>query len=138
MAEGLFRKLIGAKAKEYSGASAGVSAVDGFPASPETVRAMKEEGVDVSDHQSQRLTPELIRGAHKIIVMERFHRDWVLGQVPDAGPKTALLTDFVSKELRTRTPDIDIPDPIRMSESFYKNVLIVIRDGVANLVKSLS
>ena len=136
MAEGLFRKLIGAKASDYSAASAGISAVDGFPPSEPTVRALKDQGIDVTDHQSQRLSSELVNDAHKVIVMEKMHRDWVLELVPDAAEKTELLTQYSSKQT-SRLSDIDIPDPIRMSESFYKNVLTVIRECVQNFIKTL-
>ncbi len=136
MAEGLFRKLANAKAGEYTAASAGIGATDGFPATQETVRAMKAEGVDMSGHQSRRLTAEMIRSAHKILAMEMMHKQWILDLVPEARDKVQLLAEYSSKE-QHRLSDINIPDPIRMSESFYKNVLTVIRDCVANLVKTL-
>lgn len=136
MAEGLFRKHIGTKAKEYVGTSAGTGAGDGFPPSEPTITAMRHEGVDVSEHQSQRLTPEIIKDAHLILVMEKMHRDAVLQMDPKAKSKTHLLTEFATKD-KSRFSDIEIPDPIRMSDSFYKNVLIAIRDCIVNLVKTL-
>ena len=137
MAEGLFRKWVGPKAKEYAAFSAGISAIGGMAASPETVRVMLEEGVDVSDHHSQHLTADRVRSAHKILVMERMHRDWVLGISPESMDKVHLLTDYASKELKMKTPDIDIPDPIRSSDGFYKDVLNVIKDCVKNFIKTL-
>ncbi|HTL71612.1 MAG TPA: low molecular weight protein arginine phosphatase [Candidatus Eisenbacteria bacterium] len=135
MAEGIFRKLIGAKAAEYSVSSAGISALDGFPATQETVDVMRGEGVDVSDHQSQRLRPEMVQLADRIFVMETIHRDWILRMAPGAAGKTFLLTEFASRDELEGSPDI--PDPIRMSPNFYKNVLAVIRRCVENVVKNL-
>ena len=126
MAEGLFRKIVGDRIREFSVASAGVSAADGFPATQETVVVMKEEGVDVSRHRSQRLTPQMIREADRIFVMEKMHRDMVLELVPEAKDKISLLTE-----------EQDIPDPIRMSGLFYRNVLSSIRDSVGKIVEGL-
>lgn len=136
MAEGLFRKYIGEKAKDYAVLSAGTGAADGFPPSEPTVNAMRQEGVDVTEHQSQRLTLDIIRQAHLLIVMEKMHKDFILQMDPKAKSKVHLLTEFSSKD-KNRFSDIDIPDPIRMSESFYKNVLAAIRDGVVNFIKTL-
>jgi protein-tyrosine-phosphatase len=135
MAEGLFRKLIGPRASEYAVSSAGISAMDGFGATTETIDVMRGEGVDVSDHQSQRLRPEMVETADKIFVMEKIHRDWILRLSPGAASKTHLLTEFAPKDELAGSPDI--PDPIRMSPNFYKNVLAVIRRCVENVVKTL-
>ena len=135
MAEGLFRKLIGDRASEYLVSSAGISAQDGYEASPETVNVMQEEGIDVTDHQSQRLRFETIESADRIFVMEKMHKEWILRMSPQSAGKVHLLTEFADKDEFTGTPDI--PDPIRMSPNFYKNVLAVIRRCIENLVKTL-
>ena len=135
MAEGLFRKRVEDRLDDFSVSSAGVGAIEGMSATPETIQAMSEEGVDVSEHRSQRLTPERVREADEIFVMERIHRDWVLRLVPEAGAKVHLLTEYASPD--NRAQDIDIPDPIRMSGHFYKNVLSVIRDCVENIADEL-
>ncbi len=136
MAEGLCRKLLGDRAKDYYVSSAGVSAIEDFSATEETVRVMKEAGVDVSYHRSQRLSAELVDKADKIIVMEQFHRDCVLHLSPSAKDKVFLLSDFFS-EGHGAHRHVDIPDPIRMSGHFYKNVLEIISKCVKNLVESL-
>ena len=125
MAEGLFRKIAGERLHEFTVASAGVSAPEGFPATQETVDAMKEEGVDITRHRSQRLTLQMVREADKIFVMEKMHRDMVLQLAPEAKHKISLLTDD------------DIPDPIRMSGLFYRNVLSTIRDALKKIVEGL-
>ncbi|MBI3252574.1 MAG: low molecular weight protein arginine phosphatase [Candidatus Omnitrophica bacterium] len=131
MAEGLFKKIAGGRAGEFAVGSAGVAAVDGFPPTDETVRAMKEEGVDVSGHRTRRLTPERIKAADRILVMEKMHKDWILRIAPDSEKKVFLLTEFSSEGKE------GIPDPIRMSDYFYKNTLATIRDCVTNLVKKI-
>ena len=137
MAEGLFRKFVEDRVEDFIVESAGISAMDGFPPTDQTIRVMKEEGVDVSDHLSQRLTLEMIEASHKIFVMEKFHKDWILRYAPEAEPKVMLLTEFSSKAGNGHMGDIDIPDPIQMSEHFYKNILTIIRQCVQKIAENL-
>lgn len=136
MAEGLFKKLTQDRAGEFEVSSAGISAIDGFPASPETIKAMKAEGVDVSGHVSRRLTVDMVRTSDKLFVMETMHKDWILRFVPEAKSKVFLLTDFHAPAYED-TGDVDIPDPIQMSDSFYQNVLSVISDCLEKIAQSL-
>ena len=136
MAEGLFKKFVEGRSGKFSVSSAGISAVDGFPATEETVRVMREAGADVSNHQSRRLTLEMIKSADKIFVMERFHKDWVLRLAPEADDKVMLLTEY-SKKGDGFAAEIDIPDPIRMSDHFYQNIMSIIRDCVKKIAESL-
>ncbi|PIU40480.1 MAG: low molecular weight protein arginine phosphatase [Candidatus Omnitrophica bacterium CG07_land_8_20_14_0_80_50_8] len=136
MAEGLFKKLTQARANDFEVSSAGISAIDGFPASPETLEVMKTEGVDVSGHVSRRLNAEMVRAADKIFVMEKTHRDWIVRFVPEAKDKLFLMTDFYAPAYE-HTGCVDIPDPIQMSDSFYQNVLSMIRDCLEKIVQSL-
>lgn len=126
MAEGLLKKLAKAKGLHLKVSSAGVAAMDGYPATQETVDVMKkEEGVDMSGHQSRRLTLLMVEEADKIFVMETLHKDWVLRMAPASENKVFLLADM------------DIPDPIRMPGSFYKNVLGMIRGALEKILEDL-
>lgn len=117
--------------------SAGTSAIDGFPATDETIRVLKEEeGIDMSAHRSRRLTEELILGSDRIFVMEQVHRDWILVLVPQAAKKVFLLTELVSDDDYVKSR-MDVPDPIRMSDDFYKNVFGVIRACVKKIADQL-
>ena len=136
MAEGLFRHAVSEQADRFLVGSAGVSALDGYPASPETVKVMKEEGIDVSAHRSRHLTAAMVRMADKIFVMEQMHRDAILQSWPEAGEKVRLLTEY-SPEARERSMEIDIPDPIRMPDGFYHNVFRVIRDCVMRVAEEM-
>jgi protein-tyrosine phosphatase len=136
MAEGLLKKYLKDRADEFDISSAGISAMDGLPASPETIKVMKNEGVDVSAHRSRRLNTELVAESHKIFVMQKMHKDWILRFVPEAKQKVFLLTEFHRPDYGNLT-EADIPDPIQMSDSFYENVLKVIRDCVAKIAESL-
>lgn len=121
---------------EFKVNSAGISTMDGFPASPETVEVMKSEGIDVTSHRSQQLTPDMVHAADKIFVMEKGHKDWILRFAPDAKNKVFLMTEFHAANDGI-SGEADIPDPIRMSDSFYQNVLMVIRNCTKKIIESL-
>ncbi len=137
MAEGIFSKMAAVNPGAFIYGSAGVSAIDGYPPTSQTIQAMKEEeGIDVSAHRSRRLTGSMIREADKIFVMEAVHRDAILRFFPEAKNKVFLLKEFCG-EPGAGPEDLDIPDPIRMSDFFYKNVLYVIRDCLRKLIERL-
>lgn len=138
MAEGLLKKRLDAAVPgHFTVLSAGISAIDGFPATAETIKVLKdEEGIDMSAHRSQRLTEELIFSAEKVFVMEQIHRDWTLALAPQAAKKVFLLTEFVSDDDYVKSR-MDVPDPIRMSGDFYKNVFGVIRACVKKIADQL-
>ena len=137
MAEGLFKKLTDVLPGRFTVLSAGTAAIDGFPASAETIKVLKdEEGIDMASHRSRRLTEALILGSDKIFVMEQVHKDWVLALVPEAAKKVFLLTEFVSDDDYVKSR-MDVPDPIRMSGNFYKNVFGVIRACVKKIADQM-
>lgn len=136
MAEGLFKKIVEDRSDEFQVGSAGVGAIDGYPASTETLKVMREHGIDMSGHQSRHLTAAMVRLADKIFVMEQMHKEAVLRQWPEAREKVHLLTEY-SGDSRQRSMEIDIPDPIRMPDNFYKNVFQVIRDCVKRIAAEM-
>ena len=137
MAEGLFKKLTEGRECEFTVSSAGISAINGFPPTKETIDVMKEEGMDVSSHLSRRLTKDLIDVADKIIVMEDVHKDFILRMSPQAMSKTFLITDFHIESLGAAN-ESGVQDPIRMSEDFYRGTLWAIRECIRDIIEALS
>lgn len=133
MAEGFLRHLSDEMKLGMEVSSAGVGALDGYPATEETIKTMREYGIDMTGHQSQRITREMAKKADAIFVMETFHRQAIIKQWPDLAPKVHLLAEYAKAQMPWGN-EIDIPDPIRMSSSFYQNVSRVIRDCVRGLV----
>ena len=134
MAEAYFRHLVADHSSEFLIGSAGVGAMDGYPASQETVRVMREHGIDVSKHQSRKITSAMVRTADKIFVMEAMHKEVILRSWPEAGEKVHLLTEYSVDDFK-KSLEIDIPDPIRMTDNFYDNVFQVIRECVAHIAE---
>ena len=74
MAEGLFQHRMG-KRLEVRVASAGIGAMEGFPASENAVEVMAELGIDISNFYSQSLRSELVQQADFIFTMTRQQQD---------------------------------------------------------------
>lgn len=86
MAEGLLKTLLAEQLgcdpseleeRGYKITSAGTAAIDGAPATPEAVRAMKEKGIEISGHQSSALTAEMVRQSQTILTMTEAHSQTV-------------------------------------------------------------
>jgi len=71
--------------------SAGVAAMNGSPASAESIQSMTEVGLDLKDHASQQLTPLLARDADWILTMTNSHRDAIIQTWPQWINKTTVL-----------------------------------------------
>lgn len=111
MAEGLFRhalaKRIGCKPGELEDRgvavmSAGIAAMLGGRAAAEAVEVLSRSGIDISAHESQPLTEQLVRHADFVLAMTRSHRKAILAEWPEAEPRVRLLS----------VDGADVPDPI--------------------------
>ena len=116
--------------------SAGVVAIDGMPASRETVRTLQHKGIDVSGHMAQRLTDQMIRDASLILVMEQMHTDEILQRVPEARGKLHLLKAFGVPN-QARDENVNIPDPIGKPPEVYEGCLAAIEEAMERVIQSL-
>ncbi len=101
MAEGLLINLIQNDSGLLSGIevqSAGTLAyVEGAPASNSSVIIMKEYGIDITHHRAQAVNSRLVEWADLVLVMEPYHRSYILNNFPDVIRKTHLLTTYVGE-----------------------------------------
>ena len=116
--------------------SAGVFAIEGMPASKETVALLQREGVDVSGHMARLLSNERIRSAALIFVMESFHRDEILRRAPDAKPKVHLLKAF--RHPQPADDDGGIPDPMGKPLEVYEVCFAAVKDSVERIAQALT
>ena len=117
--------------------SAGVFAIEGMPASKETVRLLQQEGVDYSGHMARRLSDHLIRQADWIFVMEPLHREEILRRVPEAKGKARLLKTFGLSEPLPDEQAI-VPDPIGKPAEVYEICFATIREAVERVAQVLA
>jgi protein-tyrosine-phosphatase len=100
--------------------SAGVAAVPGCAPSPEAVEVMREEGLDISRHESQPLTEQLVRHADAILTMTAGQRQMVIDRWPEAAARTFQLLSDGS----------DIVDPIGGAVGAYRHCAEQIKTGI--------
>ena len=117
--------------------SAGVFAMDGMSASRETARLLTQEGIDVSGHMARSLTPEMVRQADLLFVMELFQQEEVLRRVPGAQGKVHLLRAFGRPAGWASGGLTDIPDPIGKPAEGYEACLATIREDVERVAQHL-
>jgi protein-tyrosine phosphatase len=128
MAEGLLKhKLadhIGCSVDEldrhgFEVRSAGTFAGEGAPATPEAVRAMADRGIDISDHQSSPVHPEVLESAAIVLAMTRSHQQQLEAVMPDSSSRCHLVCG-----------DEDVPDPIGGTSEVYSACLEQIAQGL--------
>jgi protein-tyrosine-phosphatase len=126
LAEALARRIAERLALPVVVGSAGTSARDDGPASALAVQAAGEAGVDLSTHRARLLTPEVLREADLILVMEPSHRQFVLVLAPEAEAWTHLLRDYAEGTSSGRA----LADPVGGSLELYRSTLLEIESLV--------
>ncbi len=108
--------------------SAGSSAGDGDPMTPESAKALKAMGIDVKgDHQSRGLTRQMISDADVIFTMTAQHAKQIRSMDPSAADKIKLLD-----------PDgNDVPDPIGASQAVYTRTAERLRELIRKRLAEL-
>ncbi len=101
-------------------ASAGISAYPGQPASEGSLEVAAELDLDLTLHESTPLTPELVERADRIYCLGQNHLQAILAEVPDAGPKLAML----------RPDRLDVADPYGCDIKAYRRARDEIRAAV--------
>lgn len=112
--------------------SAGTGAVRGAPASADAVIVAAERGIDLSQHQSQPLTPELVQWADLILAMSPSHL-WTAGEM-DGADKAGLLTDFVDGNGYGQA----IEDPYGGDVDTYRDTLAELEVAIEAMLERLA
>jgi protein-tyrosine phosphatase len=136
MAEAILRKLVAEKLgctpeeTEQRGvivASAGVSASPGGCAAPEAIDVMKQQGLDISRHESQPLSEKLVRHADLILALTNAHRLAIVRRWPEAAARTAIM----------RMDNGDIDDPIGGPAEVYAQCAAQIEQALRQRIDHL-
>lgn len=107
--------------------SAGISAFDGSPPSPNAVKALTDCGLDISGHRSRSLSQKIVDQSIAIFCMTNVHRRVILQEFNVDADNVHLLRDFMPIK------DKDIPDPFGQSLEAYK----VCRDNIVEAIPSV-
>ncbi|WFB35037.1 low molecular weight protein arginine phosphatase [Kiritimatiellota bacterium B12222] len=128
MAEGLAAHLC-RSISEWQFSSAGVFASDGARAAETAIQVMKEKGLDISQHRSRLLTPELVESANVIISLTQGHQDLILDRFPDASRKIHTLHSF-NPSLAHK----DVMDPFGGNAETYRKTRDEIESALSDLI----
>jgi len=80
MAEGIFKKMLRERKEDnrrFNIISAGISALPGMSPTPEAIKVMTEQGIDISRHIATQVQEDLIKKADLILVMSNTHKDYI-------------------------------------------------------------
>lgn len=112
----------------YDVSSAGLAAMSGAPAAPESVQLCAERGVDLSAHASQPLTEELLMQADRLYTMTAGHREAILSRYPELSDRVEVLS----------RSGADVTDPIGCGRSAYEQSFAEITENLRVLVDELT
>jgi tRNA threonylcarbamoyl adenosine modification protein (Sua5/YciO/YrdC/YwlC family) len=127
MAEALLKKKLKDLGRsDVEVLSAGIMMVEGLGASLETRELLKEEGLDVSGHRSQKVTADLLNKSDIILVMEQMQEQRILQMDPWVKNRLFLLKEFA----QVKNNNLNIPDPMGRSREFYESTYAVIKEAV--------
>jgi protein-tyrosine phosphatase len=136
IAEALCRKMLAERLKVspdeleehgYTLISGGVTGGFAAPASPRAIQVMQELGVDISNHLSQTITPEMVEHSDRIMAMTPEQMEKILRLVPSAKGRVMLL------DPKGR----GVEDPHAHDLETYRRCAFVIRRALERRVKEL-
>ncbi len=131
LAEGLFRKAV-ANRRDFEVGSAGVSATDGTPISPESGKLLKKLGAELPSFASRAVTPELLAKATHVFAMTRGHLEMLERVFPEHADKYYLVCEFA--DIPGKGIGADLPDPIGMGPAAYREVADVLEIAIPTLI----
>jgi len=99
-------------ATEWRIGSAGVRAVDGYPATPASATVAGRHGFDLSRHSSRPLSPALVAETDLLVTMEMAHKRAILAAFPESEARVFTLAELVGESG-------DVDDPIGLPIEEY-------------------
>ncbi len=123
MAEGAMKVLLEKKCPgKFKVISSGTSAATGFPATLYAIEAAKIWDADISAHQSQGLTSDLLEKSDLIFAMTPSHYNEILRLKKDVADKTYLFKNFPNPSSKGE----GLSDPIGQELSVYNETFLEI------------
>ena len=133
MAQGYMRHALNEKGiKHVDVKTAGVMTIPGLIPTPEASQVMNNAGIDISQHRSSPLTPELIHKADIILGMTPFHVQFALRESEEAKNKTYLLKEFAESDVK----NYQITDPMGMTLEVYKRVYREMKLAIDKMIEA--
>ncbi|MFH0881827.1 MAG: Sua5/YciO/YrdC/YwlC family protein [bacterium] len=135
MAEGLLREL---SAESMPGRitvrSAGIDAESNMRANLYAVEALRPRGIDIHQHHTRPVTPELLEWADIVLVMTDQQLDDIHEQFPEARGKTTMLSAYPDGNVAESE---NIIDPAGGNQDIYKNTADHLEKEIRRLLPHL-
>lgn len=128
MAEALLRARLGSGSRV---SSAGLAALQHFPADPQAVALMAAEGLDLTAHRGRQVTAALALAAELILVMDPAQLKWCEDLVPGVRGRVFLLGHWL-------VPPRNIQDPPPLEPAAFRKALADIREAIEAWLPHLS
>ena len=135
LAEALTRLEAEGRNMDVKVSSAGTLAVDGAPASPQSLRAAARRGADLSGHQSRSLRSDSLVGVDLVFAMTPRH---LLALRTEHGRElnAALMTDYLPADHVLHGGAVS--DPFGGSEEEYEEVARLLEQCVTHILDRLA
>ncbi len=151
MAEGFFNSAVANDpllSKHFTASSAGVMAISGDFATPNSVQSLKDDwGIDIGCHRAKLIEYEDIKDAYLVLTMTRKHKDAIIRLFPSVKSKIYTLQEYAE---RKNTKDyfgkdiadnydftLDVIDPYGMPIQVYRQCARDIKEAVDKIVERL-
>lgn len=132
LAESIARQLVlDRNLRDIEVKSAGTSANANAPASDGALLVALEQGLDLSTHRSQELSPELVQWADVILTMGSHHLD--VARSLGGNGRSYLLSDFASRGEDHR----NISDPFGADLAVYRATFVELAHEIGNALDRL-
>jgi protein-tyrosine-phosphatase len=119
IAEALFNKIA---TDNFIATSAGTNTKNGHPAGPDTIKIMKEYGINIANHKTRKLDEKLLKESDYVICMEKDHLNFILNHFPSYSDKYLTLRET------------DIIDLYKGSYELYRTVANDIEKGIQEIL----
>lgn len=125
MAQGMFNQILeeNGLSEDFCAISAGLNAFDGEKANEKAVSVLRKQGIDLSEHRSQRMNLQLLGEAELFVCMEQVHYD--------------AMARFLEEKSRLILLGNGISDPYGKDESAYEACAKQIRAALAMILEKV-
>ena len=110
--------------------SAGVEQPVFDEATAEAIEAMRDYGLDLGSHRSQRLSDRLVERADLILVMESWHQKTISATFPQCDGKIHLMKEYVGDSGEVEDPYCEGMEVYKKCAADLKNLLLDVVDNI--------
>lgn len=132
MAEGMLKDLAIKNNLDIKVQSAGIYATSNNNAAKFAIEAMKDIGIDISNHKSDQVNSELLDKADLVLTMSISHKKQIMSHYPSMKDKVFLLNEFAFGD------NNDIEDPFGAPISYYEKARDEIYEAILEVIKKLT